>query len=328
MVAIADLTRPDFGGSDNLLDLHIEEHLGLVDSSFMYTSRFASLADIRTLRGTNQLRLDRLGKANVAGRKSGEDLALSKIRQEQWNMSVDTTIYIRNAFDQFDDWISNLDARREYGKLHGIELAKTFDQACLIQAAKCADFVVPTGLEGAFFPGILVPVTITSAVADGEANAAALVAAHRKSLEALELRDLGDQLYSEGVTFVDPQIFSVLLEHKKLLNVEYQQVGNDFAKAKIGMLNGVRITSTPRVPTSAITSHPLGDAFTATAAEARRRMITILPSRSLVVAQVAGLTADYWEEKKDFTWYLQTYQAYNIGQRRPDSVAVVDVTIS
>lgn len=328
MVALVDLTRPDFGGTNSDVDLHIEEHLGLVDSSFMYTSKFASLADIRTLRGTNQLRLDRLGKASVAGRKSGEDLALTKIKQEKWNMAVDTTIYVRNAFDQFDDWISNLDARREYGKLHGIELAKTFDQACLIQAAKCADFVVPTGLEGAFNAGILVPVTITSAVADGEANATALVQAHRKSLEALELRDLGDQLYAEGITFIDPALFSVLLEHKKLLNVEYQSVGNDFGKAKIGMMNGVRIVSTPRVPTAAIASHPLGAAFTVTAAEARRRIITIIPSLSLVVAQVAGLTADYWEEKKDFAWYLQTYQAYNIGQRRPDSVAVVDVTVS
>lgn len=325
---IGDLTRPDWGGADNDVSLHIEEHLGLVDSAFMYTSKFAAMMDIRTLRGTDTLRLDRLGDVNVAGRKAGEDLNLTKVKQEKWNLSVDTVVYIRNAFDQFDTWTSNLDARKDYGRQHGIKLAKLFDQACLIQALKCGDFVVPAGLEGAFHPGIIEPVTITSAPADAEANATALEMAHRASIEQLITRDLGDQVYSEGVTFVRPEIFSVLLQSKKLMNVEYQSVGNDYGRARIAMLNGVRVVETPRIPNAAITSSPLGQDFLVSAEQAKRQMITIIPSMTLIAAQVAPISADFWYEKKDFNWYLQTFQSYNIGARRPDSAAIVAVTVS
>jgi len=69
MVAFADLTRPDWGGTNNDVSLHIEEHLGLVDQAFTYTSKFASLMNVKTLRGTNTIRLDRLGKATVAKAK-------------------------------------------------------------------------------------------------------------------------------------------------------------------------------------------------------------------------------------------------------------------
>lgn len=324
----SDFTRPGWGGANNDVDLHLEQHLGLVDSNFAYTSKFANMMDIRTLRGTNQLRLDRLGKATVSGRKAGEALNTTKIKQEKWNLVVDTTIYIRNRFDKFDDWTSNLDTRKDFGAQHGKELAREFDRACLIAAIKCADFQPPVGLEGAFHPGILVPVGITSTAADGEANANAIEIAHRKSIEQLINRDLGDSVYSEGVTFMRPDIFSVLMQSKKLMNVEYQAAGNDYARARIGMLNGVKVIETPRLPTGAITNSPLGEQFNVSADEAKRGIVTIIPSMSLVAAQVHALDAKYWEDEENFGWVLDTYQSYNIGARRPDSVAVVEVTQS
>jgi hypothetical protein len=325
------ITRPSWTGANDDVDIHLEEHLGLVDKAFMYASKFAAIMNIRSLRGSNTLRLDRLGAATVSGRKSGETLNPTKIKNDKWTLIVDTVLYVRNLFDKFDEWTTNLDTRKEYAEAHGIALAKQFDQACLIQAAKCADFVVPTGLENAFHPGILIPVSITSAEADAEANATKLVIAHRKSIEALVNRDLGDQVLSEGVTFVTPAIFTVLLEHKKLLNVDYQGgsgAANDYSRARIAYLNGVKVIETPRIPTVAITDNPLGAAFNVTADEAKRQMITLIPSLSLVSAQVAPINADYWEWKAEFSWVLDTYQAYNIGQRRPDSVAVVEVTVT
>lgn len=325
---MVDYTRPGWGGTNDDVPLHIEEHLGLVDGTFMYTSQFAPLIDIRNLKGTTTLRVDRLGKATVNGRKSGQPLVDTKIKNEKWLLSVDTLLYVRNEFDNFDLWTYDRVTRKEYAQEHGIALATQFDQACLIAAMKAGDFVVPTGLDGAFNPGILVPVSITSNPADGEANAAALVTAHRKGNEALINRDLGQRLYSEGVTFVRPDLFTVLLEHKKLMSVEYQSVGNDYAKSRVAMLNGVKVIETPRFPTSVITANPLGDAFNVTAAELRRGMVTIIPSLSLIAAQVHNLDAKYWEDEREFVWVLDTFQSYNIGSRRPDSVAVIDVTVN
>ncbi len=325
------LTRPNWAGANSDVDIHIEEHLGYVDKAFAYSSKLASIMNIRTLSGTNNLRVDRLGDVTVQGRKSGEALVAQAVKNDKFNLVVDTLLYTRHNFDKFDDWTSSFDHRKEVGEADGIALAKIFDQAALIMAAKCADFIVPTGFEGAFNPGILVKISITSNVADGEANADLLVNAHRESIEQLINRDLGDEVLAEGVTFVSPAIFTVLLKHKKLLSIDWQNGPgngvNDFARARIGIMNGVRVMETPRIPTAAIASHPLGSAFTVTATEAKRQMITIIPSMTLIAGQVSALQADYWENKGEFGWVLDTYQAYNIGQRRPDSAAVVEVTV-
>ena len=94
------------------------------------------------------------------------------------------------------------------------------------------------------------------------------------------------------------------------------------------MLNGVRVVETPRFPQSAITANALGADFNVTAAEVRRKMITFIPSMALISAQVHPVSAQFWEEKKDFGHYLDTFQSYNIGQRRPDAVAVHDITVT
>lgn len=330
MTELAQLSRPQWGGPDADVDIHIEEHLGIVDKVFAYSSQLASVMNIRQLRGTNAARIDRIGSVKVGGRKTGEPLNVSRVVNDKFTMIVDTVLYTRHEFDKFDQWTSDLDMRKETAEVDGIALAKQFDEACLIQAAKCADFRVPTGLEGAFHDGILTPVTIGGTAATAEADADALVRAHRVGLEELIKRDLGDAVYSEAITFCDPGIFTILLDHKKLMNVEYQALGgvNDFARSRIAVLNGVRLVETPRVVTAAITDNPLGSAFNVTAAEARRRLITIIPSKTLVSAQVHALTGDYWEDKREFSWVLDTFQSYNIAQRRPDAAAVVDVTIA
>lgn len=318
MTALTSLTRPQWGGPNSDVDIHIEEHLGIVDKTFAYSSQLANVMNIRELRGTNTARIDRMGNVKVGGRKSGDPLVQSKVVNDKFNLTVDTVLYLRHEFDKFDDWTTDLQYRKEIAELDGTAMAKQFDQACLIQAAKCADFVVPSGLEGSFNAGILTTATVGGTSATGEADADILVRAHRKGLEQLIQRDLGDRVYSEAVTYTDPGMFTILLEHKKLMNVEYQSLGgvNDYARSRIAMLNGVRLVETPRVVTTAITDNPLGSAFNMTAAQARRRMITIIPSLTLVTAQVHALAADYWESKREFSWVLDTFN-------RTTSVSVV-----
>lgn len=328
MTVLADLTRPQWAGPAADVDIHIEEHLGIVDKSFGYSSQLASVMNIRQLRGTNTARIDRVGAVKIGGRKTGEKLQPSRVVNDKFTLLVDTVIYARHEFDKFDQWTSDLDMRKETAEEDGVALAKQFDQACLIMAAKCADFVVPAGLEGAFHAGILTKATVTGLPGDSEKDADALVRAHREGIEQLILRDLSDAVYSEGITFVDPRIFTLLLDHKKLMNVEFQALGgvNDYARSRIAILNGVRLVETPRVVTAEITDNPLGTAFNVTATEAKRRMITIIPSKTLVSAQVHAITGDYWEDKREFCWVLDTYQSYNIAQRRADAAAVVEVT--
>ena len=326
MSFLNDLSRPHYAGKNADVDIHLEEHLGIVDKAFAYTSKFAPLMNIRTLRGTNVARIDRIGNVKVGGRKSGEELAISRVVNDKWNLTVDTLLYLRHQFDNQDEWVSDLAMRKEVAELDGIGLAKLFDQACLIAVAKAAALPAPTDLEDSFSPGILKQLTLTGTPAE---KADQLVRIHREVCEEFVDRDLGDDLYSEGLTPVSAQVFSLLLEHGKLMNVEFQGVGgavNDFARARVAILNGVRVLETPRFARAAITGHPLGSAFNVSAAEAKRQMLVFIPSKTLITAQVQPVTAKFWEWEEKFSWVLDTFQMYNIGARRPDTAAAVEIT--
>lgn len=326
MSFLNDLSRPHYAGKNADVDIHLEEHLGIVDKAFAYTSKFAPLMNIRTLRGTNVARIDRIGNVKVGGRKSGEELAISRVVNDKWNLTVDTLLYLRHQFDNQDEWVSDLAMRKEVAELDGIELAKMFDQACLIAVAKAAALPAPTDLEDSFSPGILKQLTLTGTPAE---KAEQLVRIHRAVCEEFVDRDLGDDLYSEGLTPVSAQVFSLLLEHGKLMNVEFQGVGgavNDYARARVAILNGVRVLETPRFARKAITGHPLGSAFNVSAAEAKRQMLVFIPSKTLITAQVQPVTAKFWEWEEKFSWVLDTFQMYNIGARRPDTAAAVEIT--
>lgn len=321
------LARPGWAGSNSDIDMHIEHYTGIVDQTFAYASHLAPYMNLRSLRGSNVLRFDRLGGVSVQGRRVGDDIEYQPIRSEKVNLTVDTMAYIRHAIDYIDGWMSHIDARSEYAKADGIEMAKFFDQACLIAAIKSADFVPPASLEGAFNAGILETANVTGTAASAEADADAIVRAHRASIQTLEERDLGDQVYAEGVTFVTPRVFSMLLEHRRLENVEYgaAAAGNNFAMARIGYVNGVKVQSTPRLPTAAITGNVLGSAFDVTAEEAQRQMVTIIPSLSLIGATVQPLTTRYWDDLEHMQNVLDVFQMFNVGSRRPDATAVVQV---
>lgn len=329
MSFLNDLSRPHYAGAAADVSIHLEEHLGIVDKAFAYASKFAPLMNIRTLRGTNVARLDRIGNVKVGGRKSGEELIASRVVNDKWNLTVDTLLYLRHQFDQQDEWVSDLALRKEVAELDGIELAKMFDQACLIAVAKAAALPAPTDLEDAFDPGILELLDLSAMTTPAE-KAEALVRVHRKICEQFVDRDLGDDLYSEGLTPVSAQVFSLLLEHGKLMNVEFQggpgNGVNDFARARVAIMNGVRIMETPRFARAAIAAHPLGTAFNVSAAEAKRQMLVFIPSKTLITAQVQPVTAKFWEWEEKFSWVLDTFQMYNIGARRPDTAAAVEIT--
>ena len=101
-------------------------------------------------------RIDRIGDVTVSGRQSGEDLTITPVRSDKYNLTVDTVLYTRHQFDKFDDWTSSIDMRAEVAQADGIALAKQFDLACITAAIKCGDFAAPAHLKDAFRDGILV----------------------------------------------------------------------------------------------------------------------------------------------------------------------------
>lgn len=325
----AALTRNWWAGADADIDIHIEAYEGDIEGSMAVTSLFRSrgLTKFRSVQNqSNTWRGDRIGAAQVRGRRSGEELEASRIANDKMTITVDTTSYIRTPFDYQDDWTAP-DFQAEVSREHGIAHAKAFDQAHIIQLIKCRKFVPPTHLAGSFNPGLEEVLTGYKAlVATGteeslEQAAAILVRTHKKLLTEFIKRDMGD---ADFVTLMQPDDFSVLVEHKKLMNVEFQggTGQNDFARRRVGILNGVTVIETPRFPTEVITDHVLGTAFNVDAEEADVAFVLFVPSKALVTVEAKSMTVRQWDDPKEFQSVLDSYHMYTVGGYRPDSVGV------
>lgn len=323
----AALSRAHWGGANADLDIHLEAYEGDIEGSFRVESMFRSsnLTTFKPISGTNTWRGDRVGGATVKGRRSGESLDGARIVNEKVLITVDTTSYIRTPMDYQDDWTAP-DFQAEYSAEHGSAHAKSFDQAHLIQLIKAGDWVAPQALKdsGAFYDGVKSTLTGYTAQADREVKADYIVQQHKTDLATFVKRDLGGSL-NEFVTLITPDAFNVLLDHKKLMNVDFQggMGDNNFAQRRVGWLNGIRVIETPRFPTGAIAAHHLGPAFNVTAAEAKAIMVTFHPRKTLVTVEAQGMVVRVWDDKGEFCNVLDSYTMYTVGLKRGDCVAVV-----
>ena len=320
-------TRTWWGGANADTDIHIEAYEGDIDGSFRVeslfrTSGFTNFKNVS--HQSNTWRGDRIGGATVAGRKAGNTLDGARIANDKFVVTVDTTSYIRTPFDYQDDWTAP-DFQSEYSAEHGSAHAKAFDQAHIIQLIKSAAFVAPAHLKPAFNDGISVVMTGYAAQSDLELKAGILVLAHKNAIGTFVKRDLGGSI-NELVTLVDVDTFGTLLEHKKLMNVDFQSLSGgttDFAMRRVGYMNGSKIVETPRFPAAAIPAHFLGSAFNVTAAEAKARAIIFHPRKALVTVEALPMTVRHWDDPKEFQSVLDSYTMYTVGQKRPDAVAVL-----
>lgn len=324
----ATMSRPNWAGSNADIDIHLEAYEGDIEGSFRVESLFRSsgLTNFKTVAGrSNTWRGDRVGGATVKGRKAGEALDPTRIVNEKLLITVDTTSYIRTPVDYQDDWTAP-DFQAEYSAEHGSAHAKAFDQAHLIQLIKAGSWVAPDSLKasGAFFDGINTTMTGYAAQTDAELKSDLIVKNHKDALATFVKRDLGGSL-SEFVTLIEPDTFNVLLDHKKLMNVDFQggMGDNSFAARRIGWLNGIRVIETPRFPTTAIASHFLGPAFNVTANEAKARVVIFHPKKTLVTVEAQGMVARVWDDKENFANVLDSYTMYTVGLKRGDCVAVL-----
>ena len=324
----ATMSRTHWAGSNADLDIHLEAYEGDIEGSFRVESLFRSsgLTNFKTVAGrSNTWRGDRVGGATVKGRKAGEALDPTRIVNEKLLITVDTTSYIRTPIDYQDDWTAP-DFQAEYSAEHGSAHAKAFDQAHLIQLIKAGSWVAPDSLKasGAFFDGISTTMTGYADQTDAELKADLIVKHHKDALATFVKRDLGGSL-AEFVTLIEPDTFNVLLDHKKLMNVDFQggNGDNNFAARRVGWLNGIRVIETPRFPTAAIAAHFLGPAFNVTAAEAKARVVIFHPKKTLVTVEAQGMVARVWDDKENFANVLDSYTMYTVGLKRGDCVAVL-----
>lgn len=326
-----NLTRPHWGGAASDVDIHLEVYQNEVDTRFQYQALFLGLSSQRSISGSNTYRINRLNTSSVKGRRSGEALDSTPVRNDKMIIVVDTVLYIRNPIDYQDDW-TGPDFLTEMGQNNGSEFAETFDQAHLIQLIKGRSWVAPAHLKPAFNDGIevvadiLVPGTATQLTqAEMEANAMNINLAHKAGIDELIKRKTP---LADMITLVDVDTYSRLLEHPKLLNLDFGASNNDgYKDRRVVKMNGVPVVECTEFPTKAST-HPLGSAYAVTPDDALCRMVTFSKSKTLVTVEAKPFTSRIWDDEREFSNVLDCYAMYNIGLRRPDTAAVTKFTLT
>ena len=321
-------TRVHWGGAASDVDIHLEVYQNEVDSRFQYQAIFLGLSSQRsTADRSNTYRIDRLNTSTVKGRTSGIALDPTPVRNDKMIIVVDTVLYIRNPIDYQDDWTAP-DFLTEMGQNNGSEFAETFDQAHLIQLIKGRSWVAPAHLKPAFNDGIEITATVDATPADQaarEANAEAINNAHKAGIDELIKRKVP---LMDMVTLMDVDTYSMLIEHPKLFNRDFGEINLDgFKNRRVMVMNGIPVVECTEFPTVA-GAHPLGSAFTVTADDANCRMVTFSKSKTLVTVEAKPFTSRIWDDELNFANVLDCYAMYTVGERRPDTAAVVKFTFS
>lgn len=321
------LTRPHWGGAGSDVDIHLEVYQNEVDTAFQYSAIFTGLSAQRsTAERSNTYRIDRLGNSQVKGRKSGQALEATSVKNDKMLIVVDTTLYIRNPIDYQDDWTAP-DFLSEMGMNNGTSFAETFDEAHAIQLVKARGWEAPDHLKPAFKDGVEIDVSLkadATTQADLEANAILINKAHRDGIDELVKRKVP---LNDMVTLLNTDEYSVLLEHPKLFNNLYGQTNDDGYKGRrVVTMNGIPVVEFLEFPGEVITDHPLGASFNVTADDAACKMVIFSKSRTLVTVEAKSFTSDFWNDKQNFSNVLDCYAMYTVGVRRPDTSVVVKFT--
>ena len=317
-------TRPHWGGASSDVDIHLEVYDGELDTRFQYMAMFRALSTQRSVADrSNTYRIDRLNTSSVKGRTSGVKLDATKVTNDKLVLTVDTVLYIRNPIDYQDDWTAP-DFLREMGQNNGSEFAEVFDQAHLIQIIKGRDWVAPQHLKPAFNDGAEVVCNLIAAAdtqAEKEANAVALAAAHKVAVDTLIKRKVP---LADIITLVYTDEYSVLLEHPKLLNLDFSGTeANNYAGRRVTRMNSLPVVESTEFPVAVDSAHPLGPNFNVTADDATCHMVVFSKSKTLVTVEAKPFTSRIWDDEGEFCNVLDCYAMYTVGQRRPDTAVVI-----
>lgn len=306
--------------------LTIEQYGGEVEATFSKASFMKQYVKIKSIRGTNVVTNDRIGKATLSVVTPGVRPDATVVGFDNVSLKIDTIVLARNNTVLIDDFINHYDVRAALGVEHGKEIGKFFDESFIIQAIKCALIVKGDGTLGTtklpdgWFGGT--KITLTTAL--DENDPIKLLAGIKSACKAIEKNDVE---LDGGVIFVTVDAYYTLLDNDKLINSQYSLGNGDFAEGQVLKANGLPVVKTNRIPSAAIVGHKLSNAGNAnaydiSAAEAKAVAIVMMP-KALLAGELIPLTSKVYYMDSELQWFIDSYLSYGVTPNRAEHCAVV-----
>lgn len=298
----------------------IEEFGGLVDSQFAKSSMMRNFVNVMPVVGTDTKIVRRAGKTTLQKLTAGVRPNASQTKFGRASVTVDTPILARDNQSLINAFQNDFSVRSELAKDQGKELGKFFDEAFIIQAIKSANLAAPADLNGAFGAGK--PVTLGSS--GDELDPDLLYAAIAGIIVSMQEEDIDTD---EMILLVRPTQEDVIMNHDKLLDRDFSTDNGDFADGTIKTLKGVPIVKTARIPTAEIDGHFLSNddnngAYDITGTEADAVAVLMHPM-SLLAGETIPMTQDIFWDKIEKQWFIDSYLAFGVSNRRPDVCGAV-----
>ncbi len=291
---------------------YLTEYAGGTESQFAKSSIVRQFVDIKSVRGTNTLQNNRVGRTSLGAVTPGVRPDATPTKFGTVSVTVDTIIIARDNVAALDAFQSNFDHRSEIAIDHGKEIGKFFDEAHIIKVIHGAQATPSDSLDGAFGSGKTVYAG-TGAITGDE-----LEAAIRSILVTMEEEDIDAD---EFVTLVRPLEYSSLLDSGKLVDGDFS-AGHDFANGMIKQVYGCPIVKTARIPRQANASHLLGSSYNVSATDATA-LAVVMHRRSLLAGETIPLTSDVYYDKKELQHFIDSHLAFGVAVNREDLCGVV-----
>ena len=305
--------------------LHVDEYAGEVESQIVKTSIMREYVKLKSIRGTDTVTNDRIGKTSLQAVTPGIRPTAGTVEFDNISVRVDTIVLARNNVALLHDFQSHYDVRAEIGMDHGKEIGKFFDEAFIIQTIKAALIVIGTAAGETPAPeGFQSGSTVTLTAANDELDPDKLQRGIEDVCQAMEEKDVE---LDGAIIMVRPAQYYVLKRNDKLISQDYSLGNGDYAKGLVLESNGIRIVKTNRIPSAAITDHYLSNAgnnnaYNVSAAEAKAVAVILMP-KALLAGETIPLTSKVYYHDVELQWFIDSYLAFAVTPNRAEYAGAV-----
>lgn len=304
-------------GTGDELALAIEQYTGIVEGTIARKSAVQGFVPMRTVRGTSTITNEGIGESTLQKVTPGAVPDGNVTEHNRVNLTVDTLILARNTLPLLDSFQKNYDVRSEIGQEHGKKIAKFWDQALFIQAAKAAAlgasaFGTLDGHSGGS--------TKTLAAAGDATDPAALYSAISDLFATMEGKDV-DPATDDVMLALRPAAFYALMDAEQIVNGTYTTAsGNVINGAKILKAFGVPVVSSNNVPNSVVSSHLLSNTRNSNAYDGdfSKLVAVAFSPRALLAGETIPLTTSVFYEELTKLWYVDAHLSFGATPNRAE----------
>lgn len=305
-------------GAGDELALAIEQFTGIVEGTIERKSKAAPFVNVRTVRGTTTIVNDAIGESTLQVVTPGNTPdGTSENQTSRVSLTIDTLVLARTNIPLLDTFQKNWDFKSEVGREHGKKIAKFYDEAFFIQAAKAA---ASAGSAYGALPGHAGGSTTTLASAADANDPAALLAAISDLFVKMENKDV-DPGTDDVIVALRPAAFYALLDADQIVNGEYiTSRGTKLEGVKMLKALGVPVVSSNNVPNSNITGHLLSNTRNSNAYDGdfTKLVAVAFAPNALLAGETISLTSAVWYSEEKKTWFVDAHLAFGVTVNRAE----------